>query len=253
MDVDQESEKRYDAMTVWFMAAFAALPDLLTVLGIMALAVPVVGLVLFIFALIVNFVVVVSLTFWFIMKEERSLIVWIVNIVGFLLGLFLPVKCLTVLVATFLGNSKMAQEIAKDVALAAVTVATAGAAAPVTGAAAAAGTAGAATAGAAAAAGGATAAGATAAGGAAAAGTAAAEGVSGAAVRGAEAVGEKAAAQGAGAAEKSAAMEERFGMEKEPLEKVKEVMERIPTSEKEKGEGEVDLDNDQNTIDLSSL
>lgn len=221
-----EEEKKYDVMTIVLMTLIALPADVFSVLGLFMFPVPIIGIVVLGLAVFVNFVTVALLGLWFIMKHERSLIVWLVILLGFLLGLILPIKFLVVLLATFVSNSRLVKELAEVAAAVAVTALTGGTAAP---------------AAAGAAARGAMVAGERLAAREAAMGARAA--VAGERAAAGEALGAETAEAEAQAAERAGLpqrqiSEEEFGVQKEPLERLKEVMEQIPEPEEEKKDEE---------------
>lgn len=123
-------EKKYDTVARVLMGTFAGAADAFTLLALLMFAFPVVGVVMIGLAIIANLFTVCILVFWFIMKGEKNLMVWAVNMIGATAGLLLPVKFIWIIIATMLGNSQLARKLALEAALIAATVATGGAAAP---------------------------------------------------------------------------------------------------------------------------
>lgn len=125
-----ETEKKYDTLSVILMGVFAGGADVFSLFGILIFPIPIIGLIIFILGVLINLFTVIVLFFLFVLKKEKNLMVWIVNLIGGLLGIILPVKFIWILAATALGNSRLLRKAALDAALVAATVATGGAAAP---------------------------------------------------------------------------------------------------------------------------
>ena len=238
--IDITSPEFVLAMVVSFMS------DLGMVFGILALLIPIIGLPIIALALVFHYIGGFFVGFLMLHKTQG----WLAKL-ALGAGILIPLPLLTIgIIAAIILSNKLIAFITEQAAIAAIAVATGGAGLALEGAAA---TGEVAAAGAEIAATG---------------GKIAAEGakVAGAAAKVAEG-GE--AAAGAGAAEEVGATEtaaeeaikgvpeEALGVEKEPWEKVKEVMENLPQPEAEKGEEgeynkEVEANDENNELNLKN-